>query len=126
MRLRHPLAIVILFTQLFSTGPALGEKLEVSIPQSFERYSVELASGQVATITVYLKSFGDLLDQYQVDLIDEVAHNVVDTAASDKDGIVVFRSKPPSRYVVKLTIPKKIRRITTVSLGDIRITPEVK
>lgn len=115
---------IAVLTLFFAGHIAEADDLEVNLPGHFDKHSLELAAGQRATITVYLKSAGDVLDDFKVDLIDEAAHKVVDSGKSDKDGIVVFHSRPAGRYVVLLDIPKKVRRISTASLGDVRITPE--
>lgn len=117
------ITVILLAFSLCLTCPflALAEQLEVLVPETDERLTIELGPTEAAELIIYLKSFGDLVSGFHVTILDDqdrgVGRNV-----SDMHGIVKFTNLPPGRF--RIVVEKKWNERggrATVSVGDIKI-----
>lgn len=122
---RHRWTVLLTLLGLFATGPSevRAEMIEVSVPGSRSPGStLELRDGQVADVTVYLKSLGDIVEGKKVAMRDARTGKTRQELISDRDGTVRFLGLVPAKYHV--TVEKTLNDrggASTVSIGDLRL-----
>ncbi len=100
---------------------ALAEKLEIYSPDTGDRLTVDLDSGEAAELIIYLKSFGDLVGGYRVVVLDDQDRQVGKNI-SDMFGVAKFTNMPAGRF--RIFVEKKLNErggVATVSLGDLKV-----
>ncbi len=105
---------------LFATL-SLAEKLNVVAPEGGEQVTAELSYGEFAELTVYLKSFGDMVEGFRITLTDGSGEEF-GSQVSDANGEARFMNLTPGNY--RLSVEKKKTErggFSTVSVGDLRV-----
>ena len=104
-----------------SPSSAMADKLDVTAPDNSEQATIELAYGEAAELTVYLKSFGDLVDGLELTLID-AQDELVGKTLSDTYGVAKFSNLAPGHYRVTLERKKNDRGgWSTAGVGDLQL-----
>lgn len=106
---------------LFSSSLVWAEAIEIYSPETDNFSELTLAYGETAELTVYLKSFGDLVSDYGILLFNN-DKKLIGKGISDVNGVVIFTKVPAGKY--RLAVERKLNDrggVTMVSVGDIRI-----
>lgn len=126
MRLTKCLPAVInsILFLVFSLAPAFADTIEIAGGGLSDVYTKEISAGRKATVKVFLKSTGDPMDGYIVQLFLTTGRvpELLDEKETDPSGMITFNGVLPSKYLVLLKRGSKHR--LSVSLGDIRIFKE--
>lgn len=94
--------------------------VKVYISSTGEEESIELKYSQLATVKVYLASYGDMLDKFMVSLFDMNNNKLIANQLSGVDGVVVFRKIPAGHYSVYVnTRVKEDGEIFNVKVADV-------
>ena len=110
------------FIYSLAVASAWADRIQVTNTDNDEVRKLEVPPGQHADIKVYLKSFGDVVDNYQVLLFSEEGGRQVAALSSDQNGNVEFLNLPPGNYHVDVN--KKLKtegKLSTVSIGDVML-----
>jgi hypothetical protein len=113
-----------LFVCLLCSPVAKAESLEILAPDTGEQTSIDLSSGELGELVIYLKSMGDLVGGYRVNILDD-QDRLIGKNISDMFGVAKFTNIPPGRFrvfVVTKGIYNDRGGRTTVSVGDLRLT----
>ena len=118
------LRILLLCLVLLTPIKAFAQTIEIVSRNIPDVYRLELAEGEKATITVWLKSSGDPLDGYTVQLwtMSKGSPAVIAEKISDAQGVIFFRGMGSGRYLIVLKRTDKPQ--LTVDLGDMRLSRE--
>lgn len=120
--MRHALFLLIAFSLAIPNAGA--DTIEISGTGLSDVYTKEIESGKKASIKIFLKSSGDPLDGYIIQLFKTsgAAPVLLLEKKTDGSGIVTVNGVVPSRYLVALKRGDK--SLLSVQLGDIRILKE--
>ncbi len=129
MSIKHIVAFLFLSLFFFyhNVSSAFADWIEVYNADSEEVRKLEVKPGQAVDIMVYLKSFGDMVDNYLVILRTDEDGKRVAAFLSDINGRVKFAKVPPAKYHVEVN--KKVRtdgRMSNVSIGDVMLSESGK
>lgn len=111
----------LLFIPL-SAGLASAAEVRVMCREIAEIYSIEIEQDERVQLTVYLKSSGDPLDGYKVELYSFPLQRTARPLAEQRSnihGTVTFRDLPPGSYHVQMKPEEK--PVLTVEIGDMRL-----
>jgi len=113
--------LLTVFYLCLTSSPAAAEKLDVIAPGSGEQATVDLAYGEAGELTVYLKSYGDIVDGIELTVLDD-QNQVVGKNTTDMYGIAKFTNLPPGHFRITLERKKNDRGgWSTANVGDLRI-----
>ena len=103
--------------------PMISEAAEIKVSHQYsgDEYKLTLAKGERADVTVYLASFGDLVDDYPISLMNRARTRLIATKKTDIHGIARFTKVRPGSYFVVLRLSKKAWNQYPVRIGDVRL-----
>lgn len=97
------------------------DQVEIFSPETTGYANLDLGPNEFGELTIYLKSFGDVLDGYKVSLLNNDA-KLVAQSLSDVHGIVIFSKISSGKY--RITVNKRMNERggpTMVSVGDLKL-----
>jgi len=101
---------------------AFADTVTVTSVNQFEIEQMNLEPGQLADVTVHLRSAGDPVDGFKILYINSNNGRLVAAGKTDQHGVVKFTRIEPGEYNVYLEMPKELKGRTSTGLGDIVLT----
>lgn len=103
----------------FSVSSTYADTVTVTSVNQYEIEEMNLEPGQLADVTVHLRSAGDPVDGFRVLYINSLNGRLVAADKTDQHGVVKFTRIEPGEYNVYLEMPEELKGRTSTGLGDI-------
>ena len=112
--------IVIVFL-FFVVQIAAADQVEVYSPETDNSRVLMLEGNELAELTIYLKSLGEMLNGYRVQLVNDVSKQIGENV-SDVHGIVIFTKIPAGKYRIAVEMKTNERGgPSRISVGDLKL-----
>lgn len=115
--------LVLMFLGCFYIliASSFADEVEIFSPETDNYSKIDINSDEYAELTIYLKSFGDLVYGYKIFFYNNDG-KLIGQSFSDVDGIAIFTKIPAGKY--RVAVEKKVNERggpTMISVGDMKL-----